>query len=131
MAEKINQINKKIIRSETTLEDAEFLIVNNKLSITVNRIYYSIFYIISALALQNDFVTSQHSQLIGWFNKNFILTNRISVNTGKIVHNMFEQRSKADYDDYITFDKNEVLLMYKDAQLLINQIKEIISIKQV
>ena len=38
----------------------------------VNRIYYGLYYAVTALAIKHRFETSKHLQLIGWFNKEFI-----------------------------------------------------------
>ncbi|MCK9208335.1 MAG: hypothetical protein M0P66_14585 [Salinivirgaceae bacterium] len=43
-----------------TVELARFLVSNDKLVIAVNRIYYGMYYALTALALRNRFVTSKH-----------------------------------------------------------------------
>jgi len=48
--------------------------------LAVNRIYYGLFYIITALSLKYEFSTSKHQQLIGWFNKTFIKSEIFSKN---------------------------------------------------
>jgi uncharacterized protein (UPF0332 family) len=48
-----------------TIELANFLVQNGKLVIAVNRIYYGMYYALTALALKNSYETSKHSQLIG------------------------------------------------------------------
>jgi len=47
---------------------SKFLVDSEKLIIAVNRIYYGMYYALTALALKNKFETSKHGQLIGWFN---------------------------------------------------------------
>jgi len=73
--DKLSLIKYRIERAYKSLNDAEYLILRDKLNTSVNRIYYSIFYILSALALKHSFITSKHQQLIGWFNRNLIKTN--------------------------------------------------------
>lgn len=58
-------IEHKIQKALSTYEDAIFLIENNKYHIAVNRLYYSVFYIISALAIKNDFQTNKHA-VVTW-----------------------------------------------------------------
>jgi uncharacterized protein (UPF0332 family) len=43
-----------------TNELAIFLVNNDKLVIAVNRIYYAMYYALTALALKNSFETSKH-----------------------------------------------------------------------
>jgi len=58
-------ISHKMEKAYQTLEDSKFLIENKKYNIAVNRMYYSVFYIISALALKYNYNTSKHGQLLG------------------------------------------------------------------
>lgn len=59
----------RIEQAKTSASDALFLIENNRLNVAVNRMYYALFYITSALAIKQQFYTSKHQQLIGWFNE--------------------------------------------------------------
>ena len=56
-------------KAKTTVENVSFLIKNKKFFMAANRIYYGIYYMLSALAVKHQFSTSKHTQLIGWFNK--------------------------------------------------------------
>lgn len=73
----------RIERAEGTLEEIELAIENDKLHLAANRIYYSVFYVVSALALKNEFKTSKHSQLLSWFNREIVKTGLIDKNFGK------------------------------------------------
>jgi uncharacterized protein (UPF0332 family) len=94
-----------IEKSKQAVEDVKFLIENKKLYLAANRIYYGIFYILSALALKHNFSTRNHGQLIGWFNKNFVKTNVVDKKYSNIVRSSFELRSEADYDVLTSFTK--------------------------
>ncbi|MDL2122788.1 MAG: hypothetical protein LWX51_06835 [Deltaproteobacteria bacterium] len=63
--EKNALIEHRIARATNTIEEVSFLIKNKKFLLAV-RIYYGMFYILSALSLKYDFSTSKHQQLIGW-----------------------------------------------------------------
>ena len=64
-------------QADECVEEVRFLIENKKYKIAVNRIYYGMFYCLLALGLKQQYESSKHSQLIGWFNKNFIHTGLI------------------------------------------------------
>jgi uncharacterized protein (UPF0332 family) len=117
-------INYRIERSKGTIEEAKLAIDNNKFHLAENRIYYSIFYLVSALALKNDFITSKHNQLLGWFNKNFVLTKKVSDDIGKIYKSAFERRQEGDYDDMIYFNEEQVQSDYSDMLSFIDAVKE-------
>ncbi|MCU0287401.1 MAG: HEPN domain-containing protein [Acidobacteria bacterium] len=97
----------------------------------MNRIYYGIFYILSALALRDHFQTRKHQQLIGqligWFNKNYIKEGIIDKSFGQLVHKAYDERSQADYADYAEFDPDEVSAMMEDLKKLIQKLEELIS----
>lgn len=118
----LKEIDLIIEQSIATLDDSLFLIDNKKFSIAVNRLYYSIFYILTALSLKFEFRTSKHIQLIGWFNKNFINEGKIKKEYGKFVHKIFDLRTKADYDFYTQFSENEVKEIYTEVKIFVNDI---------
>ena len=120
-------ISHKIEKAYQTLEDSKFLIENRKYNIAVNRMYYSVFYIISALALKYDYNTSKHGQLLGWFNKNFVAKELIGKEIGRNSLNLFEKRTKADYDDFIVFSDDQVNKMYEDTEKVLNEITKLIN----
>jgi len=66
---KTDLVRLRLKQANEAIEDVEFLILNERLTLAINRIYYGMFYSLLALALQYDFKTSKHAQLIGWFNK--------------------------------------------------------------
>lgn len=122
-----NIINLNITRAFTTLDDAKFLIDNNKFYIAVNRIYYAAFYMISAFAIKDGFETSKHIQLIAWFNKNYIATGKISIINGKSIMRLFELRNKADYDIYASFSKEETEDLFDACKNLLAELKYVID----
>jgi uncharacterized protein (UPF0332 family) len=120
-------IQYRIEKARTAEKDARFLIENDKLHLAVNRIYYGAFYILTALALKHRFQTTKHQQLIGWFNLKFVKEDLIEKKYGQFIHKAYDKRSKGDYSDYVTFDKNEVEVMHKEMQEFLKKIEELIS----
>ena len=82
------------------------------------------FYSLLVLGLANEFETSKHIQLIGWFNKNFIHEGLIEPKYGKIINKAFNRRTKGDYDIYVSFAKDIVIEMFDEMQDFINRIKQ-------
>ena len=117
----------RLQQSVDTIELARFLLSNNKLTTAVNRIYYGIYYALTALALKNTYETSKHGQLIGWFNKEFIATGKMDAKYGKILRNAFRNRTKGDYDAFVNFSNAEVKQMLEEMILFIEQITSQLS----
>ncbi len=109
-----------------TIELAKFLVSNDKLVIAVNRIYYGMYYDLTALALKNRYETSKHGQLIGWFNKEFISSKKVDSKFGKILRNAYHNRTKDDYDAFVSFTRIEVESMLLEMASFIEEIKRIL-----
>ncbi len=119
-------INYRLEQATETIGLAKFLIESGKLVVAVNRIYYGMYYAITALAIKYRFETSKHNQLIGWFNHRFIASGQLNKNYGKILRNAFQNRTKGDYDAFVSFENDEVAEMHNEMIEFINAIKEII-----
>ena len=124
--EKNALIEHRIARATDTIEEVSFLIKNKKFLLAVNRIYYGMFYILSALSLKYDFSTSKHQQLIGWFNKEFISTGGIDRKYGRILHNAYNNRSTGDYDDFAEFDEEDVKKSFDEMKDFIRTIRALL-----
>lgn len=119
-------IEHRIKKAIDTIDEVDFLIRNNKLHLAVSRIYYGIFYVISAVALKFNFTTSKYQQLIGWFNKEFIASGKIDRRYGKIIHNAYKNRSSGDYDDFVEFDIENVQNSYEEMRDFIEKVRGIL-----
>jgi len=124
--EKNALIEHRVARAMDTIEEVSFLIKNKKFLLAVNRIYYGMFYILSALSLKYDFSTSKHQQLIGWFNKEFISIGEIDRKYGRILHNAYNNRSTGDYDDFAEFDEEDVKKSFDEMKDFIRTIRALL-----
>jgi len=124
--EKNALIEHRISKAIAAIDEVDFLISNKKLLLAVNRIYYGMFYILSALSLKYDFSTSKHQQLIGWFNKEFVVTGKVEPKYGKIIHNAFSNRSTGDYDDFAEFEEDEVKISFNELKDFIKTIRALL-----
>jgi len=124
--EKNALIEHRIAKAIAAIDDVEFLINNKKFLLAVNRIYYGMFYILSALSLKYDFSTSKHQQLIGWFNKEFISTGNVDPKYGKIIHNAYSNRSTGDYDDFAKFEEEDIKNSFNELKDFVSTIRALL-----
>jgi uncharacterized protein (UPF0332 family) len=120
-------IKYRVEQAKDTIELAKFLIDSNRFIVAVNRIYYGLYYSVTALAIKNQFATSKHAQLIGWFNKEYIASEILDKRYGKILRNAYQNRTKGDYDAFVSFDKEEVIEMYNEMIDFIKTIEKLID----
>lgn len=107
-----------------TLDNLEL----NNLASAQNRIYYALFYSVMALGYYKDFTTSKHTELIGWFNREFIKTGIFSKEMGKTYNDAYEFRSKSDYTITYKPQKENILKLLKDSTTFIETIKAYIKL---
>lgn len=119
-------IKYRLTQARDTIDISRFLFDSGKLNVAVNRIYYGMYYTLTALALKYKFETSKHSQLIGWFNREFVSSNKLDVKYGQILRNAFQNRTKSDYDAYIEFTPHEVEVMLKEMKDFISAVESLI-----
>jgi len=120
-------INHRMGKAIQLIDEVAVHIQNGHLSTAVNRIYYGMFHALSALALHNEFTTSKHLQLIGWFNKIFIKEQIVDQKYGKILNTAFELRTKGDYDDFIEYSNAEVSQLHSEMIEFISMIRLLIE----
>ena len=69
-----------------------------------------------AVAVKENFETSKHQQLIGWFNKTFIKEGRLPKRFGKMVSQTFKSRQVSDYEAFVIFEEEEVMQLFNDMK---------------
>lgn len=120
-------ISYRLEQAQETITEAELLIQHGKYRAAVNRIYYGMFYAVSAMGTLYHFTTSKHGQLIGWFNKEFIKTGAFDRKYGKILREAFELRNQGDYDAFMIFSEADVRQRFEEMHAFIGVIAQHIS----
>jgi uncharacterized protein len=115
-------------KAAETLENARISLENKHLFSAVNRVYYALFYEISALLMTKNLSSSKHSGIRALFNQHFVKTGIIEVELGKFYSDMFAFRQKGDYEDFIYFKENDVkewiITAEKYIEILENYLKQ-------
>lgn len=116
-------VKHRLNRAMETRSESMLLFDNLMLSAAVNRVYYSMFYALSALAISDGFQTGKHAQLIGWFNREYIKTGKIESRYSKIISQAFDKRMLGDYADLPEFSLAEVEALIIESGNFIDMIK--------
>ena len=113
-------------RAEESLDDALILIEKNKWNTAINRLYYSCFYAVIALLLNNDIETRTHDGARTKFSNEFIKTGTLDKKYGKLFVKLFDYRQKGDYGDLFDFDDKIVLPLVDQVKDFLTEIKKLI-----
>ncbi|SHK47708.1 HEPN domain-containing protein [Desulforamulus aeronauticus] len=117
----------RIEKAERTFQDADLLLERDSFASAINRYYYAAFYAIRALLATKELDSPKHSGVISLFNREFVKTNLFSKKASKTITKVFDLRSTADYEDYILFEKQEVLAVRQNVRDLLDEIAAYIS----
>lgn len=123
----IDLINYRRKRAFDTLDEVEKLLSQGMLFLSMNRIYYAGFYIVSALLLLDDFSTSKHKQLIGYFNKKYLRNGVIDIEIGSILNLSYRKRTSVDYQDFVTITKEEIKQHFESMKIFVTTVDDVIN----
>lgn len=127
IASKKDLVRYRIARAKDTYDDALILANKEKWNSTINRLYYSAYYIVMALLFSADLKPTTHNGAKSNFSEHFIKTGLIPREFGKMYSQLFTWRQKGDYDDLFDFDRDRVLPYFEPVKSLIEIIEEKIN----
>jgi len=114
-------------KARETLEDAALLFHSGRLSSTLNRIYYALFYEIVALLLTADLSSAKHTGVRALFNEHFVRAGKVPVELGRFYTRMYDFRQKGDYGDFVEFEREKVKEWLDQARTFIDEMDRIIE----
>jgi uncharacterized protein len=107
-ANKEDYINYRIAKSLEVFEDARLLAKNRRWNSCINRLYYSSFYLVSALLYKNAIKPETHNGTKTQFFLHYVKSGIVSKDFGKLYSNLFDWRHESDYADFTEFDEETV-----------------------
>ena len=125
--------NTKIIigvRSEKAKEDiatAHDLIALGRLRGAVNRAYYAIYHLATAVLLTQDIERSKHSGVQSAFGHYLVKPGLIEREYGRILTSARKARETSDYADRIELDKETAQRIIADADQFVARMEEYLA----
>jgi len=102
-------------KAEESIQSASSEIENDRLSFAINRLYYTLFYSMSAILITNGDSYSKHSGVRAALHRDFIKSGKIDKQVGRLYDELFNARHQADYTPLVEFDKEIVKEQYSDV----------------
>ncbi len=101
-------IDYRLEKSDETLEVARILVEHQKWNSAINRIYYAVYYAVSALLFRDELSTKTHAGVKSQFFLGYIKDGPIDARFGKVYSDLFDWRHKGDYNDFFDFSEADV-----------------------
>jgi uncharacterized protein (UPF0332 family) len=120
-------IKYRIERSIETFEAAKTLAASGSWNSCVNRLYYSSFYLLTALLLKNNIKAETHKGVKTQFALHFVKTEIVGIDDGKFYSKLFLYRQEEDYEDFINYDEKTVLPLISQVEEFNKKILELLK----
>lgn len=124
---KNDYINYRISKSDEIYDDALLLANNERWNSCVNRLYYSSYYLASALLFENEINAETHNGVKTQLFLNFVKDGILSKEHGKLYSHLFDWKQETDYADFIDFDKEIAVPLLQEVKELNLNLKELIK----
>jgi uncharacterized protein len=123
-------IQYRLEKAADTLDAARILLREGKTLSAVNRIYYAMFYAVSALLMTKGLASFKHSGILSLFSQEIVNKNLIDKESGRFYNRMFRYRQKGDYQDFVQFDPAQVNDWIVRADRFIKTVGELVASNQ-
>lgn len=120
-------VENRITKAFDTWQETETIIREKLWYAAANRLYYSCYYITSALLVQSGYEASTHSGVIRLFGKHFVAKGIVSNETGSLYSKLFELRQAGDYDDWKIVDAEVILPLVEPTKKFLQTLNIVIE----
>lgn len=95
-------------------------------NLAVNRLYYSIFHISSALLLSEGNIAKTHKGIIQILMKDYVRTGKLTKEEGQLISSLFNMRHTGDYDDLFDYGESDITPLISPTKLLLDKLRSFI-----
>jgi uncharacterized protein (UPF0332 family) len=121
-------VNYRLNEAEETLREAVILLEQSAFRGNVNRSYYAMFYAVLGLLATRGLGTSQHSGVMGLFDREFVKTGIFSKELSRSLHRAFDERQAGDYGEMLMPDRELATNLLIQARVFVDEIKAQLAI---
>ena len=93
----------------------------------MNRVYYAMFYAVLALIIFEKFISSKHTGVLSFFNKQFIKEGIFPTEMGRWINKAFELRQTGDYREYVRLTREQVEPYIGFAKSFVKKVEEFLG----
>lgn len=106
----------------STLEEAHLVADAGRWNLTVQRLYYAVFYAACALLISNGDTAATHSGVKAMISLKYVKPGILSNEDGYLLGKLFSMRQTGDYTDNFDWLKEDVEPLIKPTEDLVNKI---------
>jgi uncharacterized protein len=119
-------INYWLSKADEGLQSANSEFHEGRLTFAVNRLYYAMFYSVTASLTAKGINLSKHAAVRAAFHRDFIHANLIEKSFGRLYDELFHARHQGDYMPMIDFEADIVQQQINDVEEFLKVMKPLI-----
>ena len=120
----------RLKQAKESIDEAEYLFFGKKsLRSVINRVYYAMYYAVLALLIFEKFISSKHTGVLSFFNKEFIKEGVFPKEMGSWINKAFELRQTGDYREYVNLTDEQVEPYIGYAKTFVEKLEEYLGKK--
>lgn len=113
-------------KAEDSYAEAILLFGGKRFVGCVNRLYYSVFYAVSAVLALERKEYGKHSAVRAALHRDFVKPGRVPISIGKTYDELFFDRQEGDYTPRTSFDENDIQRLLSEGRVFIDFFKGLI-----
>ena len=113
----------RMAQAKDSLQVAEWTFAKELYKDSINRSYYAAFYAIKAVLAMEEVDFRRHKDVMGYFNKTYVATEKISKDLGRKIGKLQQVREKSDYDDFYLASKEIAKRQVDTAKQVIEEVE--------
>ncbi|MEM6398263.1 MAG: HEPN domain-containing protein [Bacteroidota bacterium] len=119
-------IETRIHRAEEALAFAKTCFELGNYNMTINRLYYSLFYATQALLAKHESYPKTHSGAKSELGLFYVKTGLLTSEEGKLYSQLLDMRQVSDYGDLTAFEKDDTDTLIPKVSELLEKMKGLI-----
>lgn len=120
-------INYRIEKADKAYQEAVDVAKLLHWNLAIQRLYYALYYLESALLLKDGKNASSHVGVKSLINLHFIKTGLLSSEDGNLIGRLFNMRQTGDYQDNFDWSEEDVAPFLPKVEILMDKLKKIIG----
>ena len=121
-------IDYRIEKAQIAMDEAAKVTTLGLWNIAANRLYYALYYAASALLISDRLSSHTHRGLITQIHLNYVKTEKLTEEDGKLLRRMFTMRHEGDYEDFIDASEDDILSVTPKVKALVKKLTSMITL---
>ena len=97
------------------------------LGFAVNRLYYAVFYCVSAALAAENSKYGRHSAVRAAFNRDFVNSGKATTEQGRLYNRLFDDRQEADYTPLREFARDDVAARLEQVKSFLEHFRQFVK----